>query len=249
MDTTLSSTARIHSAARSGAGLRRSLASVLGRMQTAIVNGPSDGLLALDRLRHTTRTASEARAGAAARRRARPQPALRRSAFLSEPRSPSFPAAEPQVRPNTYSAPGPLTTIIARGWVPGHFSWRARERGRRSPDCASSRQHARAGGAHSLLLTRLQAFGSRRPTASCLQNASAYTSVALHPRLVGRESEHLERCVRDSQRRLPESMGCAWLEPEARVIPRCPFQEDERTSRSLNSSMPRRISVVPIPWF
>jgi hypothetical protein len=23
-------------------------------------------------------------------------------------------------------------------------------------------------------------------------------------------------------------MGCAWLEPEARVIPRCPFQEDER---------------------
>ena len=27
------------------------------------------------------------------------------------------------------------------------------------------------------LLTPLQAFGSRRPTASCLQNASAYTSV------------------------------------------------------------------------
>jgi hypothetical protein len=51
---------------------------------------------------------------------------------------------------------------------------------------------------------------------------------ARHPRLVGRESEHLERCVRDSQRRLPESMGCAWLEPKARVIPRCPFQEDER---------------------
>jgi hypothetical protein len=23
-------------------------------------------------------------------------------------------------------------------------------------------------------------------------------------------------------------MGCAWLEPKARVIPRCPFQEDER---------------------
>jgi hypothetical protein len=23
-------------------------------------------------------------------------------------------------------------------------------------------------------------------------------------------------------------MGCAWLEPEARVIPRCSFQEDER---------------------
>ena len=42
VDTTLSSTARIQSAAHSGAGLRRSLASVLGRMQTAIVNGPSD---------------------------------------------------------------------------------------------------------------------------------------------------------------------------------------------------------------
>ena len=38
----------------------------------------------------------------------------------------------------------------------------------------------------------------------------------------------MERCVRDSQRRLPESVGCAWLEPEARVIRRWSFQKDER---------------------
>ena len=43
VDTTLNPTARIHGAARPRAGLRRSLLNVLGRMRTAIVNGPSDG--------------------------------------------------------------------------------------------------------------------------------------------------------------------------------------------------------------
>ena len=45
------------------------------------------------------------------------------------------------------------------------------------PTRPSAFPNAGPGGAHSQLLTPLQAFGSRRPTASCLQNASAYTSV------------------------------------------------------------------------
>jgi hypothetical protein len=43
VDTTLNSTARILSAARPSLGSRGSMAGLLRRMRTAIVNGPSDG--------------------------------------------------------------------------------------------------------------------------------------------------------------------------------------------------------------
>jgi hypothetical protein len=43
MDTTLNSTTRILSAARPSAGLRGSVAGVLRRLRTAIVDGPTDG--------------------------------------------------------------------------------------------------------------------------------------------------------------------------------------------------------------
>ena len=43
VDTTLNPTARILSTPRPSAGLRGSVASVLRRVRTAIVNGPTDG--------------------------------------------------------------------------------------------------------------------------------------------------------------------------------------------------------------